>query len=94
MCYNREEEEHENFSDTHLLRHSGEPGGREKLEAFADQVVYNPYTHPLSEEELIPLLEDVDGYIAGVDYVTAKALTGANRLKVISRYGIGVDGWI
>ena len=64
---------------------------REKLEAFADQVVYNPYTHPLSEEELIPLLEDVDGYIAGVDYVTAKALTGANRLKVISRYGIGVD---
>jgi D-3-phosphoglycerate dehydrogenase len=33
----------------------------------------------------------VDGYIAGLDEINAEALQGADRLKVISRYGVGVD---
>lgn len=63
----------------------------EKLRRFADEIVYNPVGRPLSEEELAPLLKDCDGYIAGLDFVTAKAISEANRLKVISRYGAGVD---
>jgi len=64
---------------------------KEVLEAFADEVVYNELARPLTSEELSDRLKDVDGYIAGLDYITADALRNANKLKVISRYGTGVD---
>ena len=63
----------------------------ERLAQFADEVVYNPYGRPLTEEELIPLLADCDGYIAGLDTVTEKVIAACGKLKVISRYGAGVD---
>lgn len=62
-----------------------------KLQQFADEIVYNPVGRPLTEEELIDLLAGCDGYIAGLDYVTAKVIASCNSLKVISRYGAGVD---
>ncbi|MDE6893051.1 MAG: phosphoglycerate dehydrogenase [Lachnospiraceae bacterium] len=61
------------------------------LREYTDDLVFNPYGRPLSEEELLPLLEECDGYIAGLDWITGKALAGARRLKVISRYGVGYD---
>jgi len=62
------------------------------IESFADEIVYNPYTRPLEPEEILPLLEGVDGYIAGVDYITAEVFEKAPKsLKVVSRYGAGVD---
>ena len=65
---------------------------QEKLNAFADEVVYNPYGRPLTAEEIPALLEGCDGYIAGLDYITAGAIEAApDTLKVISRYGAGVD---
>ena len=65
---------------------------RELLEQFATQIVYNPYNRPLTGGELIPLLQDVDGYIAGLDYVSAEVIAkAAPSLKVISRYGAGYD---
>jgi D-3-phosphoglycerate dehydrogenase len=63
----------------------------EKLKAFAGEVVANPYNRPLGEDELIPLVADCDGYIAGLDYITQKVIGKAENLKVISRYGAGVD---
>jgi len=33
----------------------------------------------------------VDGYIAGLDEVNASVIEEANRLKVIARYGVGID---
>lgn len=63
----------------------------EKLQQFADEIVYNPYGRPLTEEELIPLLQGCDGYIAGLDSVSAKVIESCGGLKVISRYGAGVD---
>jgi D-3-phosphoglycerate dehydrogenase len=63
----------------------------EKLKNFADKLVFNPLGRPLSEDELIPLLRDCDGYIAGLDFVTKKVLDPCDSLKVISRYGAGVD---
>ena len=65
---------------------------REMIEAFADEIVYNPQTRPLTAEEVAELLPGVDGYIAGLDYITAEALANAPAsLKVISRFGAGVD---
>lgn len=65
---------------------------KEKLERFADEVVYNPHGRPLKAEEIGPLLAGVDGYIAGLDYITAEVLENAPAtLKMISRYGAGVD---
>jgi D-3-phosphoglycerate dehydrogenase len=67
----------------------------EQLRRFvADQggeIIYNPCGRPLPEDELIPLLTNVDGYIAGLDFITKKVIDAAVSLKVISRYGAGVD---
>ena len=62
-----------------------------KLKSFAGSLVFNPVGKPLSEDELIPLLEGCEGCIAGLDYYTARVLESAKSLKVISRYGVGVD---
>ena len=64
---------------------------KEKLLAFADEIVYNPHSRPLTEDELIPLLDGCEGYLAGLDFITEKVINAAQNLKVISRYGIGCD---
>ena len=65
---------------------------KERIEEFADEVVYNETGKPLQPEQLIEMLEGVDGYIAGVDYITAEVIERAPAsLKVISRYGAGTD---
>ena len=63
----------------------------ERLQSFADTLVFNPQTRPLTEDELIPLLEGCDGCVAGLDSFTRRVIENAHGLKVISRYGIGVD---
>lgn len=55
------------------------------------EVVINPYGRVLSEEEMGELIGDMDGVIVGVDPITSTVLEKANRLKVISKYGVGVD---
>ncbi len=69
---------------------------RDQLDAFLaplnGELVFNPYGRPLNPEELIPLLDEVDGYIAGLDHITAEVMKKApSSLKVISRYGAGYD---
>lgn len=63
----------------------------ETLQEKVKEVVYNPYGRPLTSEEVSTLLVDCDGYIAGVDAIDAHALAKAHKLKVIARYGVGVD---
>lgn len=47
---------------------------------------------PLTEEETLALVGDVDGFICGDDAITERVLDKAlPRLKVLSKYGIGVD---
>lgn len=65
---------------------------RAMLESFAVQVVYNDLGVPLKGDELLARLNGVDAYLAGVDYITADIINRAPAsLKVISRYGAGVD---
>lgn len=72
-----------------------QPGSQSKalevLQSYSDDLVFNPAGRPLTEDELIPLLKDCDGYIAGLDFVTEKVISSCSRLKVISRYGAGYD---
>ena len=44
-----------------------------------------------SESELIGLLPDCVGYLAGVEKITARVIDAARRLRVISRNGTGVE---
>jgi len=46
----------------------------------------------LSEEELIPIIGRYDGIVAGDDELTARVLEHATRLKIISKWGVGIDG--
>jgi D-3-phosphoglycerate dehydrogenase len=55
------------------------------------EILYNPCGRPLQEDKLIPLLTNAEGYIAGLDFITKKVIDAAPSLRVISRYGAGVD---
>lgn len=46
---------------------------------------------PYKKEEMLKLIKDVDGIIIGIDELSAKIIEEANALKVISKYGIGLD---
>jgi D-3-phosphoglycerate dehydrogenase len=47
---------------------------------------------PLSEADTLALVGEIDGYICGDDCITRAVLEKARpRLKVLSKYGIGVD---
>lgn len=62
----------------------------ELAEAGCD-VIVAPVRERLSEEELLPLVGDVDGIICGDDRLTDRVLAAAPRLKVISKWGTGID---
>lgn len=59
---------------------------REGIEVFATEV-----RERLSEEELLPLVAEIDGAICGDDQFTERVLRSAPRLKVISKWGTGID---
>ena len=46
----------------------------------------------LEEGDLLPVIDRYDGILAGDDHLTRRVLESASRLKVISKWGIGVDG--
>lgn len=62
-----------------------------ELEAAVGKVAYNPTGHPLSAAELAELLPGCHGYIAGLDHNDHTALEAADQLKVLARYGAGID---
>lgn len=45
----------------------------------------------LHEHELLKLISEVDGYIAGLEKIDSRLLENASKLKVISRFGVGYD---
>ena len=64
---------------------------RAKLEAAGCEVVVAQVGERLSEEELLPLVGDIDGIICGDDKITERVLAAAPKLKVISKWGTGID---
>ena len=45
----------------------------------------------LEEKDLLSIIEDIDGVICGDDRFTKKVLSKAKKLKVISKWGTGID---
>jgi D-3-phosphoglycerate dehydrogenase len=68
-----------------------DPRLRYELESAVGEVVYNALGRPLTSQELCSLLPGCDGLIAGLDVIDRHALAVADRLKVIARYGVGLD---
>lgn len=69
-------------------------GGHPSLDRIAKvghEVVMSAAGRLPSEEELMDLLPACEGYLAGVEHISAEVLTKAEKLKVISRNGTGVD---
>lgn len=65
---------------------------RALLETAFDEIIYNDLHVPLKGDEIIKRLQGCDAYIAGVDYITKDVIDNMPAsLKVISRYGAGVD---
>lgn len=54
-------------------------------------IVYSTPGKLPDEEELIKLVPDITGWLAGVEPISADVLRAAGRLRVISRNGAGVD---
>lgn len=69
------------------------PGGEvaRRLEEGDFEPVFNLYHGGRTEEEMIRILDGIDGVIAGIDPFTARVLEGAKQLKVIGRIGVGYD---
>ncbi len=65
--------------------------GKKMLEAAGCEIVENPYGRPYTFEELKAVIGDIDGVVAGVDTWDENVFKIAPRLKVIARFGVGVD---
>lgn len=61
------------------------------LRAEGCETLFKPLHGIRSEEELIDLLQGVDGAIVGGDPFTARVIEASPQLKVISRTGVGYD---
>lgn len=61
------------------------------LQKSGYELIMNPYGRLLTEEEMIDLIGEIDGIIVGLDPMNVKVLDAAQRLKVISKYGVGLD---
>lgn len=61
------------------------------LEKEGCEVVRSPYPACVKEKDLLKITKNVDAIIAGGDEFTARVIEAADKLKVIARYGVGVD---
>jgi len=69
-----------------------------ELSDYADEfakhdidVVAPTVSQQLSEDELIGIMADIDGVIAGDDFFTANVFDNAPKLRILSKWGIGTD---
>jgi D-3-phosphoglycerate dehydrogenase len=55
------------------------------------EIQRNNTDRPYQKEEILNLIKDIDGIIIGIDELSAEIIEEANELKVISKYGTGLD---
>lgn len=55
------------------------------------EVVFNPHGRSLKDEEIVPLIKDCAGVIAGTENYSSAVIRHLPQLKVISRCGVGMD---
>lgn len=64
---------------------------RKRMLDLGWELLDNRYHHIMSEEEMMNEVPGVDAIILGSDIVSKRVLDKADRLKIISRYGVGID---
>jgi D-3-phosphoglycerate dehydrogenase len=64
---------------------------RQRLAEEGVELIGARVNERLSEEELLEVVADIDGIICGDDRITERVLDAAPRLKVISKWGTGID---
>jgi phosphoglycerate dehydrogenase-like enzyme len=64
---------------------------RDRLAARGIELAVPSVVQQLDERTLMSIIGDFDGVIAGDDPFTSEVLACANRLRVISKWGVGVD---
>lgn len=64
---------------------------KQLLAAAGCELIACPNEHPLRATELAQWIGDVDAAILGLDVVDEAVLAAGPKLRVISRYGVGVD---
>jgi D-3-phosphoglycerate dehydrogenase / 2-oxoglutarate reductase len=62
-----------------------------RLQALGIECVLPTVVQQLDEPELLTMIGEFDGMIAGDDQLTGAVLARATRLKIISKWGIGTD---
>ncbi|PIQ99428.1 MAG: hydroxyacid dehydrogenase [Nitrospinae bacterium CG11_big_fil_rev_8_21_14_0_20_45_15] len=71
------------FSRSAILR-------EELLQSFPN-AIFNPKDQYMQGAELIEFLSQAEGAIVGRDHINAETLARLPRLKVIAKYGVGMD---
>lgn len=64
---------------------------RDRFEEYGIEPVVHEVEERASEDELLRIIEGVDGIICGDDRFTRAVVEAADRLKVISKWGTGID---
>ena len=64
---------------------------KSELEAAGCEVIVAKVRERLEEPELLAVIGDISGVICGDDRITDKVLAAAPKLKVISKWGTGID---
>lgn len=64
---------------------------RPMLESRGCEVVVADVEERLEESDLLPIMGDIDGVVCGDDKFTAKVIAASPRLKVLSKWGTGID---
>lgn len=65
--------------------------GKKLLEEAGCEIIENPYGRPYTFEELKEIIGDIDGVVVGVDTWNEEVFRLAPNLKVLARFGVGVD---
>ena len=64
---------------------------QQRLAAEGIELIAANVRERLSEKELLDVIDGIDGIICGDDRITKRVLDAAQRLKVISKWGTGID---
>ena len=64
---------------------------QQKLSKDGIELIAAAVKERLGENELLGVVADIDGIICGDDRITERVLDAAPRLKVISKWGTGID---
>ena len=65
--------------------------GKKLLENEGFEIIENKYGRPLTFDELKPYLPEIYGVVAGVDTWNEDVFAFTPNLKIIGRFGVGVD---